>query len=51
MGYVVMVPVVVIGLGVFLALAPAFRAYRRRENVIGEDGLAHRQRHQDPRLP
>lgn len=51
MGYVIVVLVVVIGLGAFLVRSPVFRAYRRDKKAIGDDGVGHRQRPQDRRMP
>jgi hypothetical protein len=50
-GYLIAVLVVLVGLGAFLVRSPVSRAYRRDKKAIGEDGIGHRQRPQDHRLP
>jgi hypothetical protein len=51
MGYVIVILVALVGLGVLLVRSPVVRAYRRDKKAIGDDGLGHRHRRPDSRLP
>jgi hypothetical protein len=51
MGWWLAIALAVAAVVVFLVRSPVFRAYRRRKKAIGSEGLGHRQRRQDNRLP